>query len=108
MTEELTKEVAKNTTNIALLTQAMGTTNKTIKELCVTIEKNTEQNGKSFKGIDEALRGSKDNPGLFVRMDRQEQFTKRIKAILGTIITAIVGIITALFVWILGLFESKG
>ena len=108
MSDDLTKDVQKNKTNIALLTQKMGQTHEKIDKLCDKIEKDTDQTRKSLKGIDDAFRGKdSENPGLFVRMDRQEQWAKRSKAIIGTIGTALLGMILAFFTWLLGFF-GKG
>lgn len=111
MSEELSKDVQQNTTNIALLTLKMDTTLEKIDTLCDTISESNEQNQKTFKGIDDALRGKdSENPGLFVRMDRQEKFAERTKkqarTIIGMLGTTIGGIVVAFFSWLISWFQK--
>lgn len=41
--------------------------------------------------------GTKDNPGMLVRMDRVDQFVSQVKWVLGVIATAVIGILVKMF-----------
>lgn len=101
---ELQRGVNKNKVNIAVLTEKMtasneklDTTNTTMEKLCSTIEKSTAQ-------TDEFLRGSKENPGLFTRVDRLENYASRMKKKLNSIAGILGAVAVAFFSWLLGLW----
>lgn len=105
--DDLQKGVSKNMTDIAVLTEKMtasnekmDTTNANIEKLCGTIEKNTAQ-------TDEFLRGSKENPGLLVRVDRLENYASRMKKKFNSIAAVLTTAALAFFSWLLGLWPHE-
>ena len=109
MTDDLTKQVMENTINIEVFKKTSGDTLQGINRLCDSMDKDREQNRKSFDGIDKLLRGKdSDNPGLVVRVDRLENFSKRVKGAIGSLITATITIAGTVLAWILGVFGPKG
>ena len=103
------ERTVKNTIDIEVLKTTSGDTLRGINRICDTMDKDREQNKKSFDGIDRLLRGKDtENPGLIVRVDRLESYSKRIKTAIGSLITATITLGGTLLAWILGLFGSKG
>ncbi len=109
MTDDLDRQVTKNTIDIEVFKNTSGDTLRGINKLCDRMDKDREQNAKSFDGIDKLLRGKdSDNPGIVVRIDRLENFSKRVKGAIGSLITATITIAGTVLAWILGLFGEKG
>jgi len=87
MPDDLEKQVNQNTSDIRILTKTSDDTLTGVNNLCVQMDKDREQQAKSFNGIDKLLRGKdSENPGLIMKVDRLENFGKRIKGIIGSLI----------------------
>lgn len=115
MADDLEKQVAKNTTAIEVFKSSSEDTLRGLTRICDTMDKDRIENketfdkiGKSFSDIDKLLRGKDaDNPGLVVKVDRLEHYSKRIKGVIGTLITAMIAMGATVLSWALGLF-GKG
>lgn len=108
MADDLGEKVTRNTIDIEVLKNTSMDTCKGIDKICQTMDEDRKQNRKSFDNIDQLLRGKdSENPGLCTRMDRLENFSKRVKAAIGSLITATIAIAATVLSWILGVF-GKG
>ncbi len=105
MADDTEKQLTRNTIDIEVLKQTSGDTLRGVNKLCDHMDKDREQNAKSFDNIDKLLRGKdSENPGLIVKVDRLENFGKRIKGIIGSLITAMIAMAATVLSWALGLF----
>lgn len=119
MTGDTEKQVNQNTIDIGVLKQTSGDTLRGVIKISDTmdedrkenrklLDEDRKENRKSFDNIDKLLRGKdSENPGLVMRVDRLENFSKRIKGILGSLITAMIAMAATVLSWVLGLF-GKG
>ena len=108
MADDLEKQVNKNTFDIGILQKTSGDTLTGVNKLCDQMDKDREQQAKSFNNIDKLLRGKdSENPGLIMKVDRLENFSKRIKGVIGSLITAMITMAATVLSWALGLF-GKG
>ena len=108
MSEDVEKRVTENRIDIEVLKNTSQDTLRGVNKICDMADKDREQNRKSFDGIDKLLRGKdSDNPGLMTKVDRLENYSKRIKAAIGLLGTAMIAMIATVLSWILGLF-GKG
>lgn len=108
MTDELEKRVTENRIDIEILKNTSQDTLRGVIKICDTMDKDREQQAKSFNGIDKLLRGKdSENPGLIMKVDRLENFSKRIKGVIGSLITAMIAMGATVLSWALGLF-GKG
>ena len=108
MADELEKQVNQNTLEIGILKKTSDDTLTGVNKLCDQMDKDREQQAKSFDNIDKLLRGKDtENPGLIMKVDRLENWSKRIKGILASLGIAIVGMAGTILSWALGLF-GKG
>ncbi|MCH7685513.1 MAG: hypothetical protein IH899_02325 [Planctomycetes bacterium] len=98
MTEDVEKQVIQNTISIEVLKKTTDDTLSGVNKIHDTID-----------GIDKLLRGKDaENPGLVARVAMLENFSKRVKAAIASMITAIIAMAAAVLSWILGVFGTKG
>jgi len=105
MADDLHDKVTKNIIDIEVLKNTSMDVCKGIDKIVDQMDKDRDQNKKSFDGIDRLLRGKDaENPGIIVRMDRLENFSKRVKGAIGSLITATIALAATVLSWILGVF----
>lgn len=97
MADDLEKQVTRNTIDIGIL---KNTSKDTLRGVNKIYEK--------LDGVDKMLRGKdSENPGLMTKVDRLENWSKRIKGILAFMGAAIVTMAGTVMSWALGLI-GKG